>query len=95
MVMDFKVGDNECSIEQALIDWIAEHGNVCDIDTTNLICPRFIMTCDDIAMFQQAVDDFGALWVEFNDAGTSEESFMSSYIAALHNCAEAAKIEEY
>ncbi|MDR0311201.1 MAG: hypothetical protein LBJ21_06410 [Acidobacteriota bacterium] len=82
MASDFEIGDSVCSVERALKDWIVEHGDACDIDAANPACPRFIMACDSADMYQQAVNEFGALWIKFNDAGTSEETFMFTYIAA-------------
>jgi len=79
---------NEQRAEQALKDWISEHINVCEIDTTNLICPRFIMLCDNIHRYQRAVDAFGALWINFNNVGVSEVTFMSAYCIARKHILE-------
>jgi len=81
-------GSSEQRVERALEDWVCDHGNVCEIDTTNLISPRFIMLCDDIDRYRKAIDEFCALWVIFNDAGINEATFMSAFYIARKHAAE-------
>jgi len=83
MTVNFVVGSNEHKARQALEDWICKYGNACGIDTANPERPRFFMASDCIKTYQQAINDFGELWISFNDAGLDEITFMSAYNAAL------------
>ena len=85
---NLNIDNNEQKAEQALMIWISKYSNACGIDTTNPICPRFIMTCDNIEEYRQAIDEFGELWIHFNDRGLDETTFMSAYSVARQKTQE-------
>jgi len=90
-IAKFGLNSNEQHIEQAMNGWISQYGNVCEIDTSNFLRPRFISTCDNIDRYRHAIDSFGELWINFNDAGFSEFSFMSAYCTARKHILEEKK----
>ena len=83
----FDVESSKRGAEKALERWIIKYGNVCGIDTSHPECPRFTMTCgcDCIEAYQQAVSEFGELWIFFNDVDLCEAVFMAAYTVARQN----------
>ena len=80
--VNIKFDEHEQRAEQALKNWIIDHGHVCGIDDSHHLCPKFIMICDNVHGYRRAVEVFSEIWIEFNDAGLSEAVFMSVYRSA-------------